>query len=518
MQIHLKDYSQLLCGENWLMGFEKPSKMPSFRILSKDDLDAIHWATLDILKETGIRIVRGEDSLKLLKKKGCSVDLEKETVYFSPSEVEESLKKVSKVVTRYSPRNPKYDYKLDGRHIYFSIGGLCVNTADLETGEWRSSTTEDVVNVVKVSNALDSFPSTGSLTASFDKPEYIRGFCDTVARLNNTEKPTRISVGGGNVESPELTRALFDYQLEVAKIVAGGEEGLRKRPLINGSILGMSPLQFHGLYVERALKLAELGFPCSVGTMAQAGATAPVTLAGMLVVSNAEMLGGLSLIHLASPHTEITGSFGPAAFDMKQGQWAAGAPEEGILNAAGVEIARYYGMTAIPMGLSNSAKTPGPQACYEVMISGILPILAGADIVWGAGGLACLMTASLEELVIDDELIKAMLMSLRGVEVNDETLALDVIKKVGPGGHYLAQKHTMDNFMKEQFIPELIDRSGYDEWKKNGEKSLVDRAREKVKKILKEHSVPPLDKDIQKELDKIIKRAEKELPKKTLKL
>ncbi len=123
------------------------------------------------------------------------------------------------------------------------------------------------------------------------------------------------------------------------------------------------------------------------------------------------------------------------------------------------------------------------------------------------------MTASLEELVIDDELCKAMLTSIRGVEVNDETLAVDVIKKVGPGGHYLAQKHTMNHFMKEQFIPELIDRSSYDEWKKNGEKSLVDRAREKVKKILKEHSVPPLDKDIQKELNNIIKRAEKQLPK-----
>ncbi len=503
-----------LFGEKSLIGFEKPSKMPYYRILGKDDLDAIHWAALDILKETGIRIVRGEDSLKLLKKKGCNVDLKKETVYFSPSEVEESLKKASKVVTVYSPRNPKYDYKIDGRHIYFSIGGLCVNTADLTTGEWRSSTTKDVANIVKVTNALDSFPSTGGLTASFDKPEYIRGFYDTVARLNNTEKPTYISVGGGNVESPELTRALFDYQLEVANAVAGGEEALRKRPLISGGILAMSPLQFHGLYVERALKLAELGFPCSVETMAQAGATAPVTPAGMLAVSNAEILGGLSLIHLASPCTEITASYGPAAFDMKHGQWAAGAPEEAVLNAAGVEIARYYGFTAIPMGLSNSAKMPGPQACYEVVMSAILPILAGADVVWGAGGLACLMTASFEELVIDDELIKAMLTSIRGIEVNDETLAVDVIKKVGPGGHYLAQKHTLTHFMKEQFIPELIDRSSFDEWKKNGEKSLVDRAREKVKKILKEHSVPPLNKDIQKELESIMKRAEKELPKK----
>jgi len=147
------------------------------------------------------------------------------------------------------------------------------------------------------------------------------------------------------------------------------------------------------------------------------------------------------------------------------------------------------------------------------MMSGILPILAGADVVGGAGGLACSMTASLVELVVDDELCKAMITSIRGVEVNDETLALDVVHNVGPGGHYLAQKHTMNHFMKEQFIPELIDRSGYDEWKKNGEKSLVDRAKEKVKKILEEHSVPPLDKDIQKELHNIIKRAEKQLPK-----
>jgi trimethylamine--corrinoid protein Co-methyltransferase len=495
------------------VGFEKPSKMPSFRILSKDDLNAIHWATLGILKETGIRIVEGEEVLKLLKEKGCTVDFRKETVFFSPSMVEEALKKASKVVTVYSPRNSKLDYKIDGRHVYFDTDGLNVNTADLETGEWRSSTGDDVAKIVKVTNALDSYPSVGGMTASFDKPEYIRGFHDLITRLNNTEKPTGISVGGGNVESPELSRVLFDYQLEMAEVVAGGEKALSKRPLLRGGFWGMSPLQFHGLYVEQALKLAELGFASFVGSMTQAGATAPVTLAGWLAVTNAEVLGGTSIIQLAYPGTQMSIGYEPAAFDMKYGHMAAGAPEESLLNAAAVEVAKYYGFTASVMGLVTSAKVPGSQACYEKVMSGILPILAGADRVGGAGGLACSMTASLEELVIDDELIKAMLTSLRGVEVNDETLALDVIKKVGPGGHYLAQKHTMDNFMKEQFIPELIDRSSYDEWKKNGETSLVDRAKEKVKKILKEHSVPPLDKDIQKELNNITKRAKKELPK-----
>ena len=496
------------------MGFEKPSKMPSFRIFTRDDLDAIHWASLDVLKETGIRMIKGENILKMLKEKGCTVDFKKETVFFSPSIVEESLKKASKVVTVYSPRNSKYDYKIDGRHIYFGTDGLNVNTADLETGEWRSSTTDDVAKITRVTDALDSYPSAGGMTASFDKPEYIRGLYDVVTRLNNTEKPTSISVGGGNVESPELMQALFDYQLEVTKAVAGSEEALRKRPLLSGGFGEMSPLQFHGAYVERALKLAELGFDSYVGSMPQAGATAPVTLAGMLVVTNAEILGGISITQLAYPGTRMMATYEPAAFDMKHGQWAAGAPEEALMNAASVEIARYYGLTAIVTGLVTSANVPGPQACYEKVMSGILPILAGADMVGGAGGLGCSMTASLEELVIDDELIKAMLTSLHGVEISDETLAIDIIHKVGPGGHYLAQKHTMDHFLKEQFIPELTDRSGYGEWKKAGEKSLVDRAKEKVKKILKEHSVPPLDKDIQKELDSIIKKAEKELPKK----
>jgi len=485
--------------------------MPSFRIFSRDDLDTIHWASLDILKETGIRIVEGEEVLKMLKYKGCTVNFKKETVFFSPAMVEESLKKASKVVTVYSPRNTKYDYKLDGRHIYFETDGLNVNTADLETGEWRPSTTDDVAKITRVTDALDSYPSAGGMTASFDKPEYIRGLYDVVTRLNNTEKPTSISVGGGNAESPELARTLFDYQLEVAKVVAGGEEALRKRPVLGGGFWGMSPLQFHGIYVERALKLAELGLPSFVGSMTQAGATAPVTLAGMLAVTNAEILGGLSIIQFAFPGTQMSVSYIPAAFDMKYGQWAAGAPEEALLNAAAVEIARYYGLTAIVMGLVTSAKVPGSQACYEKVMSGILPILAGADMIGGAGGLCCSMTASLEELVIDDELCKAMLTSLHGVEVSDETLAIDVVHKVGPGGHYLGQKHTMDHFLKEQFIPELTDRSGYEEWKRTGEKSLVEKAREKVRKILKEHSVPPLDKDIKKELYSIIKRAEKEL-------
>jgi trimethylamine--corrinoid protein Co-methyltransferase len=151
----------------------------------------------------------------------------------------------------------------------------------------------------------------------------------------------------------------------------------------------------------------------------------------------------------------------------------------------------------------------GAQASYEKAMSTILPILAGADIVYGAGSLDGGMAASFEELVMDDELCRALLKLAQGIEVNDETLALDVIHRVGHDGHYLAERHTMQHFKEEHFFSELTDKNSYDAWKKAGGKSLVERARERAEDILKGHWPTPLDKDIQKEISEIIRRAEK---------
>jgi len=149
-------------------------------------------------------------------------------------------------------------------------------------------------------------------------------------------------------------------------------------------------------------------------------------------------------------------------------------------------------------------------------MSTLLAVLAGADIVYQAGSLEGGMAASFEELVMDDEICKAVLKAVQGIEVNDETLAIDVINKVGPGGHFLAEKHTLKNFEETLFFSELTDRHSYDAWKKAGGKSMIKRAREKAEEILKEHWPTPLDKDVQKEISEIIERAEKELPKSTL--
>jgi len=486
-----------------MVGFEKPFIMPLFRIFTEEDLNAIHLGTLNVLAKTGIRIVHGDEILRMLKENGCTVDFERKVVLFPPYLVEETLRKTTKTEVVHG-RNPKYDYKLDGRHIYFVTDTETTSTVDLDTGERRPSTMEDLEKLTRVTDALESYASGGHLTTSLDKPPHVRCLYDYAAALNNTEKPC-----GWSVYPPELALKLTDYQLEIATAVAGSEKKLKDRPIVGGGFCTESPLQFDGRFVEITLKLAKLGFPCDVESMPLAGATAPVTLTGALIMTNAEILSGITTIQLVAPGTSVSVGYLMGSLDMKTGLWGQG-PEEGLLCAAAVEIAQYYGLRVTVNGFNSSAKMSGAHASYEKAISTLLPVLAGADIVYGAGSLEGGMAASFEELVIDNEICRSVLSMAQGIRVDDETLALDVIHKVGPGGHFLAEKHTLQHFTEEHIFSELVDKGSYASWKKSGSKSLIEMARERAKKILKEHNPAPLDKDVQKEISDIIRRAESE--------
>ncbi|UCE16575.1 MAG: trimethylamine methyltransferase family protein [Candidatus Bathyarchaeota archaeon] len=269
-----------------MVGFEKRSLMPLFRVFSEDALDAIHLASLEVLEKTGVKIHHGESILKMLDN-GCTVDFEKGVVKFPSYVVEEAVKKTPKTFSEYG-RNPKYDYKLDGRHVYFITDTETTSTVDLKTGEWRPSTMDDLEKLTRVTDALDSYASGGHLTTALDKPNNVRCLYDYAAALNNTEKPV-----GWSVYPPELAMQLTDYQLEIATAAAESRKKLRKRPLRGGGFCTESPLKFEGRYVEVALKLAKLGYPCDVESMPLGRATAPVTFAGCLVTTNAEILSGV---------------------------------------------------------------------------------------------------------------------------------------------------------------------------------------------------------------------------------
>ena len=487
-----------------MWGFSRETQKISFSVLSKDELEAIHRATLDVLERTGVRVY-SEKCLKMLDEAGCSVDYKNRSALIPSHLVEEALEKKRGAITLFA-RNPKYNMKLDGRHVYICTDGNGTNTIDLETGRRRPSIKDDIAKSAVIADALDTVDVYWPLVSSQDTPSHVRHLHDLEASLANTEKHVQFET----TVSPEEAR----YQIDMAAAVVGGKKELKKRPIVSSVHCTIAPLQHDKGSVEAALEFAKAGVPISFYSMPQAGATGPVTLAGSLTVANAEVLSGLVMAQLASPGAPVIYGTGGAAFDMKACCRTGGSPEQGLFSAAVGELARHYGMPSVAGGFVSSAKEPGGQACYEKMISGVPQVLSGCSIIIGVGLVEDCNTLYFEELVIDEEIVKMVFRLAQGIEVSDETLALDVIRKVGPGGNFLAEKHTLDYLTKEQFIPELTDRGSHEAWLKHGAKNIVDKAKERVRIILEKHRPEPLERDVQKEINGIINRADKDLAKK----
>jgi len=486
-----------------LWGFSRETQRISFSVLSRDDLKAVHWATLDVLERTGFRVY-SEKCLKMLDEAGCRVNYKDRSALIPSHLVEEALRKKRRTITLYA-RNPKYDLKLDGRHVYISTDGNGTNTIDLETGQRRPSIKDDIAKSAVIADALDAVHVYWPVVSSQDTSPHVRHLHDLQASLANTEKHVQFET----TVSPEEAR----FQIDMAAAVVGGKKELRKRPIVSSVHCTIAPLQHDRGSAEAALEFAKAGVPISFYSMPQAGATGPVTLAGSLTVANAEVLSGLVMAQLAAPGAPVIYGTGGAAFDMKACCRTGGSPEQGLFSAAVSELARYYGMPSVAGGFVSTAKEPGGQACYEKVISGIPQVLSGCSIIIGVGLIEDCNTLHFEELIIDEEIVKMVFRLAQGIEVSDETLALDIIGKVGPGGNFLAERHTLDYLTKEQFIPELTDRLSYEAWLKHGAKSVVDRAKEKMKTILEKHRPEPLERDIQKEIGDIMSRADRDLAK-----
>lgn len=484
-----------------LWGFPRETQKITFSVLSKDDLKTIHWATLDVLETTGIKI-HSKRCLRILEEAGCTVDYKKLTALIPSHLVEEALRKKSRNI-RLCARNPKYDANLDGRHVYITTDGNGVETYDSNTGQKRASTKDDIVKSAIIADALDAIHIYWPMVSARDVPSHIRHLHDLEASWANTEKHVTFETTMHPKEA--------QYQIEMATAILGSKKELKKRPIMSSLHCTNAPLQLHGGCIEAALEFAKVGVPTIFFGMPQPGATGPVTLAGSIVVNNAEVLSCLVITQLAYPGAPVIYGAGIAAFDMKACMRAGGGPEHGLTGAALGEMARYYGMPSIVGGFVSTAKTPGAQASYEKLTSGFPQVFSGCDMIAGIGLLDDCTTLQLEQIVIDAEIVNIVFRLAQGIEVNDETLALDVIRKVGPGGNFLAERHTLDYLRKEHFIPELTDRRSYDAWLKDGAKSIVERAKERVKTILEKHRPEPLEKDVQKEIEDIMKRADKDL-------
>ncbi len=470
-------------------------------LMSKDDLDSIHWATLEVMENTGVKIY-SKQALKILDDAGAFVDYDKNMAKIPAHLVEEALRKAPKHIRLYA-RNPRFDIKLDGRHVYFSTDGIGIATIDFETGEKRDSTKNDVATAAIIADALEELHIYWPMVVATDVPTQAHVLHELEASLNNTEKPITMD----STSKPEEAV----YEVKMLAEVVGGEEELRKRPIAHAFECTVSPLILDGGATDAALEFSRAGIPVAFMGMPHAGITAPITLAGTMVINNAEVLSSFTIIEMADPGAPIMYSAVPSMPDLRTGHYGGGFPESVLLFAAGAEMARYYGLPSMVGGFGPTAKIPGPQAAYESVFSALTPALVGADILCGIGLLDGDTLLSFEQLIIDYEIGTILLRLIRGFDVNDESLALDLINKVGPGGNFLTEKHTLDH-INECWRPMISHVSSYGAWVAAGSKNVVQVAREKVKEILATHKPTPLDTDVQKRVSQIVSEGEKKIP------
>ncbi|UCE80667.1 MAG: trimethylamine methyltransferase family protein [Methanobacteriota archaeon] len=450
-------------------------------VLSSDGVQRIRYASLDILERTGV-IVKSKRAQKLLVDAGCDLDEKSAVVRFPPSLVEECARARKRSVTFFG-RTAKHDARLDGDHVHICSDGNGTMALDFETRRRRTSTKEDVAKAAFVSDALRGHGVNWPSVTSQDVPMGTRHIHDLHASLENTEKHITLATNTTEWEVEDV--------LAIGAAAAGSSEEFARKPFISSIHTSSSPLVIDAEGMDAGFAAADGGMPICFYVMPGPGATGPVTLAGSVAVGVAETLAGNTIIQLHRPGTAFVFSCGMAVLDMMASTRAGGGPEHGLTSAAYTQMAHHFGFPALAGGFVTTSKEPDEQAAYEKFASSVTPILAGADLIAGIGLLEDCRTVWLEQMVIDDEISRIISRMAEGIDVSDDSLALDVIDKVGPGKDFLGVRHTLERFKTEHFMPTLSDRSSWDSWEAKGSKTLVQRAGDEVRRIMNEHSVAP---------------------------
>lgn len=470
------------------------------RLLTNSQIYNIHMATLEVLEGVGIN-TPSHRILDIFANAGADVDFKNKRIKIPQHLVEEALKKVPKEITLCG-RNPKYDLLLEDNLVYYGLGASAAPyIIDNKTGEFRRPVKKDVADTTLLGDALPNIHFIMPIAGSYDVPEEVQYIHDLEAILNNTVKPIIFPAPGADGAKRALT---------MAAAVSGGIEELRRRPILSLYSEPASPLMLP-IFVENIIEFAKARVPVVLGPAPMAGATGPMTLAGNAVIFNAENLAAMTLSQMVNPGAPIVYGSVATMMNMKYATFTYGTPEFPILNVVGAQITHYYGLPFFGGGGATDSKTLDAQAGAEAFMSALIAAQAGVNLVHDVGFACGARLSSMELVVLVDEIIGMVHRILKGIEVSHETLAVDVINNVGPGGHFMSQRHTLKFFEKESYIPKLFDKSPEYVWVKAGKRTILEVAREKVKMILKEHHPEPLPKNIQKKLTDIVKKAEKSL-------
>jgi trimethylamine--corrinoid protein Co-methyltransferase len=470
----------------------------SLNILSDEEVLKIHTATLDIIESVGVKFP-SQKAMNIWETHGASVDRSTSVVKVPAHIIEEALEKAPPTYV-LSARDPIQDLPLDGNHVYVGTDGCGVETLDISGNEPRRSCLKDVEDIARVADYLEQIAFNWVPVSAQDYPTESRSLHELLAIWRNSTKHAQTE----SIYSEREARTA----IKMASVIAGGEKNLRQRPLLSFTVCTISPLAQDKGSLEAALVAAEAGLPVGFMTMASCASTAPATLAGNLVVGNAEVLSALALIQLAYPGAPVFYAAAQTAMDLRTGAYTGGGPEDFLFGAATNVLSDFYDIPLSMGSFATGAKEPNWQAGIENSLSTLMASLTMSDMLLGVGLLSGSLIWSYGQMIMDCEIFDIIHQMMKGIVVDEETLAIDVIREVGPGGHFLSQKHTLDH-MKDLWIATLMDRRPHSEWmlkKDNAGDWALERARE----ILRTHKPEPLDSKVESELRRIIQSFEKD--------
>jgi len=465
------------------------------RLLDERELDRLQGATLQILQEVGVRFP-SDKALAIFDDHGAHVDHHSQVVRIPP----DLVRKAMATVPRYfqvGARSPSCEFHLQEGATYFTTDGCGVETVDFRTGEVRPSCKADVARMARVADYLSSIAFYWPMVSAQDHGK-TAPLHELDASWNNTVK---------HVQSETLMGAsAARYAVEMATVLAGDREELRRRPLFSVVICTIAPLVQDREGIESALVLAEAGIPVGFLAMPTLGTTAPATLPGALTMADAEVISATLLMQLAFPGAPVFHSIMQAWADPRTAGYVP-YPLDARCRYAPVEMAHHWGMPAFGGAFGTESLQPGTwQAAADVALDPLLVALAGAEWVTGMGLNKSFTRLHPEAIILDDDLYHRARYALLRMEIGPETLALDAIRAVGPGGHFLRQKHTRKH-MRTALKPAITHQAGAD----GKYRDPVQVAREKVAWILENHLPEPLEQVQKGELSRLLAAADREL-------
>jgi trimethylamine--corrinoid protein Co-methyltransferase len=469
-----------------------------FSLLTSSDLERIHDGALQVLAQTGI-VVQHQPTLTLLEGAGCRAMHEVQRAYLPADLIEETIARAPRVVELYD-RSGKPAMALGAGPLHARTSSGATSILDTVGGACRPATRRDAALVARLADALPHVHGVSTMAVQpADVPVSMVDLHALHIALTNTSKPLGYVC---------LNDGLLDWVLAMAAAAAGGEASLLERPFLTALAESTSPLRFVSSQMAVLQAFASRGLPLTLHAHPMAGLTAPVTLAGELVVTHAEVLALVTIAQLIRPGTPVVYGMSSSVPDMRSGTNLSGAVEIGLLGAAVAQLARRCGLPCV-VSTGTDAHAPGDQSVMERLVTLLLPAFAGVDLA-NLTTLSTKMCFSLDQLVLDDTILDLVKRCLRGITVDDRSLALDLIDEIGPGGTFIVADHTLRHFRDELLVPDLIDRRGREAWQAGGAPGMCEFAREKARHILAEHRPVPLADGLAVQFDEIVREAEKE--------